>query len=114
MRRQQVNDAKYNMYMTKKQGVQAVREQLREDAMRKEQFAKQEEEAKQQRREGIKTMIAKSKYSVETFRQSKISANKAETQAKIDYEKRLIYKYEKEAQDLEASEEALIKRLQEI
>ena len=45
-----------------------MREQLREDAMRKEQFAKQEEEAKQQRREGIKTMIAKSKYSVETFR----------------------------------------------
>ena len=42
-------------------------------------------------------MIAKSKHSVETFRQSKISANKAETQAKIDYEKRLIYKYEKEA-----------------
>ena len=114
MRRQQVNDAKYNMYMTKKQGVQAVREQLREDAMRKEQFAKQEEEAKQQRREGIKTMIAKSKYSVETFRQSKISANKSETQAKIDYEKRLIYKYEKEAQELEANEEGLIKRLQEI
>ena len=46
MRRQQVNDAKYNMYMAKKQGVQAVRDQLREDAMRKEQFNRAEEEAK--------------------------------------------------------------------
>ena len=72
MRRQQVNDAKFNMYMTKKQGVQAVREQLREDALRKEQFNRQEEEAKATRREGIKSMIAKSKHSVENYRQAKI------------------------------------------
>ena len=114
MRRQQVNDAKFNMYMTKKQGVQAVREQLREDALRKEQFNRQEEEQKAQRREGIKSMIAKSKHSVENYRQAKIEQSKSETQAKIDYEKRLIYKYEKEAQELESAEEALIKRLQEI
>ena len=102
------------MYMTKKQGVQAVREQLREDALRKEQFNRQEEEQKAQRREGIKSMIAKSKHSVENYRQAKIEQSKSETQAKIDYEKRLIYKYEKEAQELESAEEALIKRLQEI
>ena len=54
--------------MAKKQGVQAVREQLREDALRKEQFNRQEEETKAQRREGIKSMIAKSKHSVENYR----------------------------------------------
>ena len=68
MRRQQVNDAKYNMYMSKKAGVQAVREQLRDDAQRKDQFNKQEEYTKAQRREGIKSMIAKSKNSVDSYR----------------------------------------------
>ena len=68
MRRKQVNDAKFNMYMAKKQGVQAVREQLREDALRKEQFNRQEEENKAQRRENIKSMITKSKHSVENYR----------------------------------------------
>ena len=34
--------------------------------------------------------------------------------AKTESEKQLIYKFEKEAQDLEQMEERLIKRLQEI
>ena len=102
------------MYMQKKQGVQAVRDQLREDALRKEQFNRAEEQAKADRREGIKSMINKSKHSVESYRQQKIDQSKSENKAKIEYEKRLIYKYEKEAQELEAAEEGLIKRLQEI
>ena len=82
--------------------------------MRKEQFSRAEDEAKAVRRENIKNMINKSKNSVDSYRQSKINQSKSETQAKIDYEKRLIYKYEKEAQELEGAEEGLIKRLQEI
>ena len=39
---------------------------------------------------------------------------KAELKAKTEEEKRLIYQYEKEAQKLEAMEEQLIKRLQNI
>ena len=107
MRRQQVNDAKYNMYMQKKQGVQAVRDQLREDGLRKEQFNRTEDQAKADRREGIKSMINNSKNSVESYRQKKIDQSKSENKAKIDYEKRLIYKYEKEAQELESAEEGL-------
>ena len=59
-------------------------------------------------------MINNSKNSVESYRQKKIEQSKSENKAKIDYEKRLIYKYEKEAQELESAEEGLIKRLQEI
>ena len=39
---------------------------------------------------------------------------KAELKSKTDEEKRLIYKFEKEAQQLESLEEQLIKRLQAI
>jgi DNA anti-recombination protein RmuC len=38
MRRRNVQEAKYNMYMNKRKGVQSVREQLRDDLARKDQF----------------------------------------------------------------------------
>jgi len=39
---------------------------------------------------------------------------RAEGREKINYEKQLIYKYEREAQQLEMSEEQLIARLQNL
>jgi len=42
---------------------------------------------------------------------NKIMQSKAHQQMRIDQEKRLIYKYEKEAQELEEDEERLIARL---
>jgi len=45
---------------------------------------------------------------------NKIMQSKAHQQMRIDQEKRLIYKYEKEAQELEEDEERLIARLQQL
>jgi len=59
-------------------------------------------------------MITKSKQSVDKYRHSKAEQSRQETKAKTEYEKKLIYRFEKEAQDLERMEENLIKRLQDI
>lgn len=50
-------------------------------------------------------MILKSKQSVENYRNNKIGSSKAEIQAKTEHEKQLIYKFEREAQELERMEE---------
>lgn len=42
-------------------------------------------------------MIAKSKSTVETFQAQKLANAKSEGREKINYEKQLIYKYEREA-----------------
>jgi len=49
------------------------------------------------KRETIRQMIAKSKNSVQNFTKQKLSAARAEGRDKINYEKQLIYKYEREA-----------------
>ena len=59
-------------------------------------------------------MVARSKQNVDKVKLSKVEMTKAELKAKTEEEKRLIYQYEKEAQKLEAMEEQLIKRLQNI
>lgn len=59
-------------------------------------------------------MIMKSKQTVEKYKMNKTEQSRAETKAKTEYEKKLIYKFEKEAQELEQIEERLIKRLQDI
>jgi len=64
------------------------------------------------KRETIRQMIAKSKDSVANFQQERIQNARAEGKEKINYEKQMIYKYEREAQTLELSEEQLIARLQ--
>lgn len=69
---------------------------------------------KEQQRETIKQMIQKSKQSVENYRNTKIGSSKAEIKAKTEQEKQMIYKFEREAQELERMEEQLIKRLQDI
>ncbi len=56
-------------------------------------------------------MALRSKQNVDKVKQGKAEMTKAELKAKTEEEKRLIYKYEKEAQQLEAMEEQLIKRL---
>lgn len=45
---------------------------------------------------------------------TKIEKSRADQRARTEQEKRLIYKYEKEAQDLENEEERLIQRLQQL
>lgn len=50
-------------------------------------------------------MVHRSKQNVDKLKTSKIEQTKAELKAKTDEEKRLIYKYEKEAQQLETMEE---------
>lgn len=46
-------------------------------------------------------MIAKSKNAVENFQQQKLQNAKTDGREKINYEKQMIYKYEREAQQLE-------------
>jgi len=48
-------------------------------------------------RESIRQIVKKSRMSVEKYRQSKIQMTKDEYKQKTEQEKRLIYKYEKEA-----------------
>jgi hypothetical protein len=69
---------------------------------------------KEQKRESIRQMIMKSKMSVEKYRNNRVDQSKQELKQKTETEKQLIYKFEKEAQELEQMEEKLIKRLQEI
>lgn len=113
-RKRQVEEAKFNMYMQKKRVVQTVQEQNRQDFRRKENYIKDDQIAKIQQRETIREMATKAKENVTQFRQKKVMTTKYELKAKTETEKRLIYKYEREAQLLEEQEEKLIKRLQDI
>lgn len=56
----------------------------------------------------------KSKMSVEKYKNNRVDHSKQELKQKTETEKQLIYKFEKEAQELEQMEEKLIKRLQDI
>lgn len=100
------------MYVKKRQGVQSVRDKLNEDLDRKRMFEEQDRINKEAKRESIRQMAAKGRAKVQQFGQNKIGISKADQKERTEQEKRLIYKYEKEAQNLEATEEALIQRLQ--
>ena len=113
-RREQVQNAKYNMYLSKRTGAQAVKHQLKEDLQRKQQFDQHDADMKTMKRESIRQMIQKSKNSVADYQNQRLVQAKAEGRDKINYEKQLIYKYEREAQQLEAQEEQLIGRLQNL
>lgn len=65
--------------------------------MRKQQYDNQDLDSKNMKRESIRQMIAKSKSTVENFQMQKLANAKAEGREKINYEKQLIYKYEREA-----------------
>lgn len=96
------------MYIKKRQGVQSVRDKLNEDLDRKRMFEEQDRINKEAKRESIRQMAAKGRAKVQQFGQNKIGISKADQKERTEQEKRLIYKYEKEAQNLEATEEALI------
>lgn len=74
-------------------------------------FDMQDQEAKQMKRANIKQMIEKSKSAQQDFANNRRMNAMVEGREKINYEKQLIYKYEREAQQLEKEEEALIGRL---
>jgi len=71
-----------------------------------------DQDSKGMKRESIRQMIAKSKTSVADFQSQRLAHARAEGREKINYEKQLIYKFEREAQQLEMHEEQLIGRLQ--
>lgn len=75
-------------------------------------FEEQDRINKEAKRESIRQMAAKGRAKVQQFGQNKIGISKDVQKERTEQEKRLIYKYEKEAQNLEATEEALIQRLQ--
>ena len=97
--------------MDKRRGVQSVRDKLKDDIHRKNEQTQIEDQGKIIQRESIRQIVKKSRMSVEKYRQSKIQMTKDEYKQKTEQEKRLIYKYEKEAQELEAAEAALMVRL---
>lgn len=113
-RKKATQDAKLGMYMTKRSGAQQTKSQLQNDFNRKNHFEIAEMEAKQAKRQSIRDMAAKGRESVNMHQHNKIMQSKAHQQMRIDQEKRLIYKYEKEAQELEEDEERLIQRLQQL
>lgn len=109
-----MQDARYNMYVAKLQGAQAVKTQMREELLRKQMCDVNDQDNKTIKRESIRQMIAKSKSSVVDYQMNKLANARNEARDKINYEKQLIYKYEREAQQLESLEEQLIGRLQNL
>ena len=75
-------------------------------------FEEQDRMNKEAKRESIRQMAAKGRQKVQEYGMNKIGISKADQKRRTEQEKALIYKYEKEAQNLEATEEALIQRLQ--
>jgi len=55
------------MYVSKVQGATTVKQQLKDDLSRKQQFDMQDQDNKTMKRESIRQMIAKSKSSVADF-----------------------------------------------
>lgn len=86
-RRKQVQDARYNMYVNKLQGAAAVKNQVKGELQRKQQFDMQDKDSKAMKRETIRQMVAKSKNSVQDFQNQKIETAKAEGRDKVNYEK---------------------------
>lgn len=56
----------------------------------------------------------KARTSINKFNFDKITQTKMETKSKTEAEKRMIYKYERQAQELENEEEELLQRLKDI
>lgn len=102
------------MYTQKRDGVKAVKDQLREDNTRKKQFDDLDIASKAEKREQIRGMVDQSKQNVAAFKNLKAMQTKAEAKEKIEGEKRMIYQFEKEAQSLEQEEEELIQILQQL
>ena len=103
-----MQNAKLSMYTQKREGVKAVKDQLREDNMRKRQFDEMDTVTKTEKRDNIRSMMESGRSNVAAFKNLKAMQTKAEAKEKIEHEKRMIYQFEKEAQNLEQEEEELI------
>ena len=100
-----IEQAKFNMYAAKKRQVQSVHDQKRMDQQRKDQLTRNEADKAAQQRETIRDLAQKSRASVQNYHLNKQMQTKNNVQQKIDQEKNMIYKFEKQAQDLEDEEE---------
>lgn len=101
------------MYKSKRQDVQAVKDQLSEYQQKKKNDIETEAQQKRIRSLGIKGQVQESAQQFRQFQLKKKNKLKEEFKEKTENEKRLIYKFEGEAQDLEKLEERLIIELQE-
>ena len=101
------------MYQCKRQEVKAVKQELQDWRSKKRNDEDTEHHYKKQRSAAIREQIAVSSHHIKEFNDRKKHQLKDEYKEKTEGEKRLIYKYESEAQELERLEEQLIKELQE-
>lgn len=102
------------MYSQKREVVKKINHDLEKDILRKELTIEESLKEKALKRESIRQMAMRGKQNIEGYKQSKAQLTRQELKAKTDEEKKMIYKFEKEAQQLEHLEEQLIKRLQNI
>lgn len=102
------------MYSQKREVVKKINQDLEKDILRKEMTVEESLKEKAMKRESIRQMAMRGKQNIDVYKQSKAQLTRQELKAKTDEEKKLIYKFEKEAQQLEQLEEQLIKRLQNI
>lgn len=109
-----IQKKKFDMYSQKREQAKQTQGQLQKDIQRKEWQQMEQLREKELKRESIRQMAAKGKEQAANFRQTKVALTKQEMAVKTEEEKRLIYKLEREAQQLESLEEQLIKRLQQI
>lgn len=86
------------MYTQKREVVKKMNTDLQKDVLRKELTLEEQLREKAVKRESIRQMAMRGRQNVDVYKQSKAQMTKAELKAKTDEEKRLIYKFEKEAQ----------------
>lgn len=102
------------MYNQKREQVKRINNDLNHEIARKEVALEEQSKERALKRESIRQMALRGKQQIDVYKQSKAQLTRQELKSKTEEEKRLIYKFEKEAQQLEQLEEQLIKRLQVI
>ena len=108
-----VKQAKINVYQSKRQEVNAVKEQLQEYRAKKQNDLESDYQQKKLRSKGIKQQVESSNHNYKDFLLKKQSRLQEEFNERVGAEKKRIYELEIEAQKLEKIEELLIKELQE-
>ena len=99
------------MYNQKREQVQKINADLNHEVDRKKIALEEQSKERALKRESIRQMAERGKKQIDYYKQSKAQLTRQELKSKTEEEKRLIYKFEKEAQQLEQLEEQLIKRL---
>lgn len=108
-----IKQAKLSLYKNKKNEVMEVKQSLAEQRVRRLQDQQAEGEIKAQRADQIKGQMQRSVMHVQDYQDKKKGMLKDEFKDRTAGEKKLIYQYEAEAQQLEKLEEQLILELQE-